>query len=420
MFSSGQIRNQTLGFVAAQTLVVTLAWSATPIDVTTLVPDDASANDFFGFSVALDGNTVVIGAQGDDDNGDGSGAAYVFTRSEAGWIQQAKLTAEDGAAGDQFGGSVALSSDMALIGARRDDDNGDESGAAYVFTRSGAGWSQQAKLTAADGATGAEFGYSVALSGDTAVIGAARDDDKGDDSGSAYVFTRSGADWSQQAKLTAADGAEGDVFGISVAFSGDTAVIGADLDDDKGENSGSAYVFTRSETGWSQQAKLTATDGEAVDIFGVRVAVSGDTALIAARRDDDDVNGVDSGSAYVFVRSGTRWSQQAKLTAEDAEAGDMFGYNVALSADTAVITAAMDDDKGANSGAAYLFARSGSDWIQQAKLTAPDGAADDVFGWSVALSGNTTIIGAPTSIFALPGGAGSAYVFEHSGSSWSK
>ena len=420
MLPFGQIRNQMLGFVTAQTLVVTLAWSATPIEVTKLVADDVSANDFFGFSVALDGNTVVIGAQGDDDNGDGSGAAYVFTRSEAGWIQQAKLTAEDGAAGDQFGGSVALSGDMALIGARRDDDNGDDSGAAYVFTRSGDGWNQHAKLTAADGAAGAEFGYSVALSGDTAVIGAARDDDKGDDSGSAYVLTRSGAGWIQQAKLTATDGAEGDVFGISVALSGDTAVIGADLDDDKGENSGAAYVFTRSNGTWSQQAKLTATDGEAVDIFGVRVAISGDTALIAARRDDDDVNGVDSGSAYVFVRSGTSWSQQAKLTAEDAKAGNMFGYNVALSADTAVITAAMADDKGANSGAAYVFTRSGSDWNQQAKLTAPDGAADDVFGWSVALSGKTTIIGAPTSIFALPGGAGSAYVSEHSGSSWSK
>ena len=390
------------------------------VEVTTLVADDGSANDFFGLSVALAGDTAVIGAQGDDDNGDDSGAAYVFNRKGSGWSQQAKLTAVDGAAGDEFGGSVALSGEMALIGARGDDDNGDGSGAAYVFTRSGAGWNQQAKLTAADGAAGAEFGYSVALSGDTAVIGAARDDDKGDDSGSVYVFTRSGTDWSQQAKLTAADGAKGDVFGISVALSGDTVVVGADLDDDKGENSGAAYVFTRSKGRWSQQAKLTATDGEAVDIFGVRVAISGDTALIAARRDDDAVKGVDSGSAYVFIRSGTSWIQQAKLTAEDAEAGDMFGYNVALSGDTAVITAAMDDDNGLKSGAAYAFTRSGVDWSQQTKLTAPDGAADDVFGWSVALSGNTALIGAPTSIFVLPGGSGSAYVFERSGSSWSQ
>ncbi len=122
----------------------------------------------------------------------------------------------------------------------------------------------------------------------------------------------------------------------------------------------------------------------------------------------------------MFIRSGTSWIQQAKLTAEDAEAGDMFGYNVALSADTAVITAAMDDDKGLKSGAAYVFTRSGFDWSQQSKLTAPDGAADDVFGWSVALSGNTALIGAPTSIFVLPGGSGSAYVFERSGSSWSQ
>ncbi|MEO0998173.1 MAG: FG-GAP repeat protein, partial [Pseudomonadota bacterium] len=396
MSPSGQIRNRTLGFAAAQTLVAALAWSAVPADVTTLVADDGDANDFFGFSVALDGDTAVIGAQGDDDDGDDSGAAYVFSRTGSGWSRQAKLTADDGAAGDQFGGSVALSGETALIGARRDDGNGDGAGAAYVFTRSGAGWSQQIKLTATDGAAGAEFGYSVALSGDTAIVGAAKDDHKGDDSGSVYVFTRSGTGWSQEAKLTAADGAEGDVFGISVALCGDTALIGADLDDDNGENSGAAYVFTRSNGTWRQQTKLTAADGEAVDIFGVRVALSGDTALIAARRDDDDVNGVDSGSAYVFVRSGTSWSQQARLTADDGEAGDMFGYNVALSEDTAVVTAAMDDDEADNSGAAYVFARSETGWSQQARFTAPNGAADDVFGWSVALSGSTVVIGART------------------------
>ena len=420
MLPSVQILRQTLGFVVAQALVATLAWSAIPAEVTTLVTDEGTADGFFGFSTALAGDTAVIGAQGDNDNGDGAGAAYVFNLTSTGWSQQAKLTAEDGAVDDGFGGSVALSGEIALIGARGDDDNGDSSGAAYVFTRSGSGWSQQAKLTAADGAAGAEFGYSVALSGDTAIIGAARDDEQGEDSGSVYVFTRSGTDWSQVAKLTAADGAKGDVFGISVAVSGDTAVIGADLDDDKGENSGSVYVFTRSNGEWSQQAKLTAADGEAVDIFGVRVAISGDTALIAARRDDHDVNGVDSGSAYVFVRSGTSWTQQAKLTAEDAEAGDMFGYNVAVSADTAVITAAMDDDKDLNSGAAYVFTRSGHDWRQQTKLTASDGAADDVFGWSVALSGDTAVVGAPTSIFVSAGDSGSAYVFKRSGNSWSQ
>ena len=420
MLRSDIIRRQLLGVLTASTLAAISAFSATPVDVTTLVADNGDTNEFFGFSVAIAGDIAVVGAQGDDENGDESGAAYVFTRSDAGWSQEAKLTANDAEAGDQFGGSIALFGETILVGARRDDHNGDQSGAAYLFTRYESDWIQQAKLTAADGEAGAEFGRSVALSDDTVIIGAARDDEKGEDSGSVYVFTRSGTNWSQLAKLTAADGAKGDVFGISVALDGDTALIGADLDDDKGENSGSVYVYTRSKGTWSQQAKLTAADAGNVDIFGVRVAISGDTALIAARRDDDDVNGVDSGSAYVFIRSGTSWTQQAKLTANDAEAGDLFGFNVALYGDTGIVTAAMDDDKGPNSGAAYVFTRSGSDWSQQTKLTAADGAADDVFGWSVSLSGNTAMIGAPTSIFELPGGPGSAYIFQRSGGSWSQ
>jgi hypothetical protein len=420
MLRSEIIRRQLLGVLTASTLAAISACSAIPVDVTTLVADDGDTNQFFGFSVAIAGDIAVVGAQGDDENGDESGAAYVFTRSDAGWSQEAKLTANDAEAGDQFGGSIALFGGTILVGARQDDDNGDESGAAYLFTRYESDWIQQAKLTAADGEAGAEFGRSVALSDDTVIIGAARDDEKGEDSGSVYVFTRSGTNWSQLAKLTAVDGAKGDVFGISVALDGDTALIGADLDDDKIEDSGSVYVYTRSKGTWSQQAKLTAADAGNVDIFGVRVAISGDTALIAARRDDDDVNGVDSGSAYVFIRSGTIWTQQAKLTANDAEAGDLFGYNVALYGDTGIVTAAMDDDKGLNSGAAYVFSRSGTNWTQQAKLTAADGAADDVFGWSVSLSGNTALIGAPTSIFELPGRSGSAYIFQRSGRSWSR
>ncbi len=418
MSRSGIYRKRLLGVMTASTLVAMTACSSKAVDQTRLVADDGESNAFFGFSVAIDGDIAVVGAQGDDENGDQSGAAYVFTRSDAGWSQAAKLTANDAQSGDQFGGSIALFGETVLVGARRDDDNGDDSGAAYVFTRSESGWIQQAKLTAADGEAGAEFGRSVALSDDTLIIGAALDDEKGEDSGSVYVFTRSGTNWSQLEKLTAADGAEGDVFGISVALDGDTALIGADLDDDKGEDSGSVYVYTRSKGAWTEQAKLTADDAGAVDIFGVRVAISGDTALIAARRDDDDVNGVDAGSAYVFIRSGTSWTQQAKLTASDAEASDLFGFTVAVHGDTGIVTAVMDDDKGVNSGAAYVFTRTGSDWSQQAKLTATDGAAADVFGWSVSLSGNTAMIGAPTSIFEMPGGSGSAYLFELSEGDW--
>ncbi|HOR97207.1 MAG TPA: FG-GAP repeat protein [Kiritimatiellia bacterium] len=381
------------------------------------VTGDGAAEDCFGYSVAISGDTALVGAYQDDDKGANSGSAYVFTRDGTTWSRQAKLTADDGTALDYFGYSVALAGDTALVGAYQDDDKGDNSGSAYVFTRSGTTWTRQAKLTANDGSDSDWFGYSVAISGDTALVGAYGDDDKVSNSGSAYVFTRSGSVWTQQAKLTAADGAAGDCFGYSVALSGDTALVGAYQDDDKGSNSGSAYVFTRDGTTWSQQAKLIADDGEVGDWFGTSVALHGDTALVGAYRDDDDGN--DSGSAYVFTRSDTNWIQQAKLTANDGAEMDYFGYSVALAGDTALVGAYADDDKGSISGSAYVFTRSGSTWTQQAKLTAADGAAGDCFGWSVALSGDTALVGA----YADDDNgvnSGSAFVFTRDGTTWNQ
>ena len=403
-------KHSTFASAGALLSVAISAWATTPVEVAKLMAEDGARNDFFGFSIALSDDTALIGALRDDDNGVDAGSAHVLTRIGNSWSQQAKLTAADGAAGDEFGGNVALDGDVAVIGARHVDDKGASSGSTYVFTRSGTDWNQQAKLIASDGAAGDEFGYSVAISSDTAVIGAPRDDDKGDDSGSAYVFTSSGGTWRQQAKLTATDGAEGDVFGISVAISGDTVVIGADLADEKGSNSGAAYVFSRSGNTWSQQVKLTANDGAEGDLFGIRVTLSDDTAVIGAAREDG--KGEDSGAAYVFVRSGSTWGQQAKLSAADGAANDRFGTRVALYGNSAVIGAILDDAMSENSGSAYVFTRSGSTWSQQAKLTASDGAADDVFGWSVSIYGDTVFIGAPTSIITSPGGTGSAYVFE--------
>uniref|UniRef100_UPI0040574A2F FG-GAP repeat protein n=1 Tax=Candidatus Electronema sp. TaxID=2698783 RepID=UPI0040574A2F len=387
-----------------------------PATVQKLLAGDGTADDRFGNSVAMSGDTAVIGAWLDDDKGDDSGSAYVFVRAADGtWSQQAKLTAADGAADDWFGFSVAVLGDTAVIGADGDNDKGTWTGSAYVFVRAADGtWSQQAKLTAADGAAYDHFGNSVAVSGDTAVIGADGDDSV---SGSAYVFVRAAdGTWSQQTKLTAADGTVLDEFGSSVAMSGDTAVIGAYGDDDKGSWSGSAYVFVRAADGtWSQQAKLTAADGAADDEFGSSVAVSGNTAVIGAWLDDD--KGDDSGSAYIFVRAGGTWSQQAKLTAADGAADDYFGGSVAVSGDTAVIGAYGDDDKGTWTGSAYVFVRTadgsiwgGIWWSQQAKLTAADGAAVDFFGISVAVSGDTALIGAPWDD-DKGSESGSAYVF---------
>jgi RHS repeat-associated protein/uncharacterized repeat protein (TIGR01451 family) len=363
------------------------------IDISKLFASDGMPYDNFGYSAAISGDTAVIGAPYADDMGSDSGAAYVFVRDGGSWTQQAVLTADGAIANDYFGYSVAISGDTVVIGAYGDDDRGSSAGAAYVFVRNGSSWSYEAELTAGDGAAYDYFGQSVAISGDTAVIGAPYADDMGSDSGAAYVFVRDGGNWSQEAELTAADGAAYDDFGQSVAISGDTVVIGAYGDDDRGSGSGSAYVFVRSGSSWSQETKLTASDGAAYDYFGQSVAISGDMAVIGAPRDDG--TGLDSGSAYVFVRDGGSWSQQAVLTADGAIANDYFGYSVAISGDTVVIGAYGDDDRGSDSGAAYVFVRSGSSWSQETKLTASDGAAYDYFGQSVAISGDTAVIGAP-------------------------
>ena len=198
----------------------------------------------------------------------------------------------------------------------------------------------QTKIVDGDAAAVDCFGTSVSISGDTALVGAYQDDDAGSDTGSAYVFVRSGDTWTQQAKLTASDAAAGDFFGYSVSVSGDTAIIGALRDDDAGSGSGSAYVFVRSGTTWTQQQKLTASDAAGEDQFGISVSIDGDTALVGAYDDDDA--GAMSGSAYVFVRSGDTWTQQQKLTASDAAAGDFFSYSVSVSGDTALVGATHD------------------------------------------------------------------------------
>ncbi|XCN73905.1 MAG: FG-GAP repeat protein [Candidatus Electrothrix aestuarii] len=378
-----------------------------------LLASDAVSSDYFGFSVAVDGDTALIGAWGDDDGGDRSGSAYIFTRSEGVWTQQAKLTASDASIWDYFGGAVALSGDTALIGASRNDHAGDWSGAAYVFTRSGGVWTQQAKLTASDATSLDYFGQSLSLSGDTALIGAWGDDNGGDWSGAAYVFIRSGGVWTQQAKLTASDPATQANFGRSVSLSGNTALVGADYDNNDGLRSGAAYVFTRSGGVWTEQTKLTASDAAASDWFGISVSLSGDTALIGAYLDDDGC--ADSGSAYVFVRAGDgTWSEQAKLTASDSATNDLFGGSVVVDGDTALVGAYQNDDGGTDSGSAYVFTRNGTTWTQQQKLTAPDETAEDRFGVFVSLSGDTALIGANSNDDDGTD-SGSAYIFTESG-----
>jgi hypothetical protein len=372
-----------------------------------LLASDGAIYNHFGYSVSIYGDYLIIGAPGDDDNGYGSGSAYVFMRSGTSWTEQAKLIASDGVQGDTFGFSVSIDGDTAIIGAVEDDDNGDASGSAYIFTRSGTTWSEQAKLIASDGAEDDYFGKSVSIDDDTVIIGAEFDDDNGFGSGSAYIFMRSGTSWTEQAKLLASDGEEGDGFGWSVSIDGDTVIIGAYGTDDNGDYSGSAYIFMRSGTSWTEQVKLLAPDGEANDLFGISVSIDDDTALIGAHGDDDVVN---SGAVYIFLKSGTSWTHQAKLLASDGEEGDAFGWSVSISGDFGIIGAPGVDDNGYLSGSAYIFKRSGISWTEQAKLLASDGEEENQFGFSVSIDGSTAIIGTPAD---NDNGdlSGSAYIF---------
>ncbi len=318
-----------------------------------------------------------------------------FTAAAYAQTEVAKLTASDAMAFDEFGFSAAIDGNTLVVGAWQ-SDNG-VPGSAYVFVRSGTTWTEQAKLTASDGAPFDEFGVSVSVSGDTTVVGVPHDDHAaGTNPGSAYVFVRSGTTWTEQAKLTASDASAFDIFGFSVSIDGDTIVVGSRFDDHLFLNAGSAYVFVRSGTTWTEQARLTASDAAEFDLFASSVSISGDT-LVAAARWDDHAGGTNAGSAYVFVRSGTTWTEQAKLTASDAAGGDEFGISVSISANTIGIGAFHDDHAGGtNAGSAYVFVRSGTTWTEQAKLTASDAGAGDEFANfnSLSLDVNRVVVGA--------------------------
>lgn len=365
---------------------------------TKLTTSDATPGSRSGWSVAVDGNTAVVGTPFDDVGASDTGSAYVFVRAAGTWSLQAKLTASDAQAGDRFGWAVTVSGDSAVIGAPFEDESisNQDTGSAYVFVRSDNNWVQQQKLRASDvgGATRFDlFGASVASDNDTTIIGAWKHVAQTvsgtlDAAGAAYVFMRTQGSWSEQQKLMASDAAEFDIFGRSVAVSGDTAIVGAPfLGSDMGNrDAGAAYVFMRNVATWSETQKLMASDAAAQVHLGGSVAVSGDTAVIGAYGDNNR-----TGAAYVFVHSAGSWSEQQKLTASDAMANGLFGGSVALDGDTALIGTYGDTTR---AGAAYLFGRSAGSWSEQQELTASDAVANGLFGGSVALDGAVAAIGA--------------------------
>lgn len=415
-------------------------------------------NDRFGYSVALSGNTLAVGAaepfdasvgessnatgvngDQDDNSAPGAGAVYVFVHDGATWSQQAYIKASNTAAGDRFGVSVALSGDTLAVGAPGEtsaatgiggdqSDNGSpDAGAVYVFTRTGTDWSQQAYLKPSNSLFGSNrFGLSVALSGNTLAVGAIGDRSaatgvNGDDSdtsapgsGAVFVFVRSGSDWSQQAYIKASNTETPDQFGWSTDIDGDTLVVGAptedsaatgidgDGSDNSAEFSGAAYVFVRNGTDWSQQAYVKASNALADSLFGRSLALSGDTLAVGADG---------RAAAYVFVRDGVTWSEQAfidGLLVKMGAGAAGFGGSVALRGDTLAVGADQDTNTALFEGSVFLYQRNGTDWIEQTRLSAENAGTGDRFGFSIALSDNWLAIGAMQESSAATGIDGDA------------
>ncbi len=389
-----------------------------PAELWKRIAADAQDGDNLGFSMGLSGDYAVAGAMSEDGGGTNRGAAYVFERDYGGndnWGQVAKLTASDAEDNDDFGFSVAIDGDYVVVGAILEDGLGTDHGAAYVFYRNQGGtdnWGEVAKLTASDAATFDNFGRSVAVEGDYVVVGAHLEDGLGTNRGAAYVFYRNqgGTDnWGQVVKLTASDAEDNDQFGYSVGMSGDSVLVGARYEDGLGTNRGAAYVFNRNQGGadnWGQVIKLTASSPEDAAYFGHSVTLSGDFAVVGAYGEDG--TGTSLGAAYIFDKDfgGTNnWGQVARLTASDGENVDEFGSSVAIDGDYVIVGTYQEDGAGTSRGAAYIYGRNygGQDnWGEVMKITASDAADQDWFGFSVAINGDNAVVGA-----AYEDGAGS-------------
>ena len=427
-----------------------------------------------------DSGAVGVNGNQNDESRTNSGAVYVYVRNGNAWAQQAYLKASNPDPEDQFGWSVSISGDTIVVGAWNESSsatsvNGNQSlnnapsaGAAYVFVRSGTNWSQQAYIKASNTGAGDLFGYSVGIDGDTIVVGSPyeasvatgingnQSDNSVQYSGAAYIFTRSGTVWSQQAYVKASNTGTNDTFGAAVAISSNTVAVAAIIEasgsagingnqfDNSASGAGAVYVFTRSGTAWSQEAYIKASNPETEDVFGFGLALDGNTLAVGAFHEDSGSVGVngnqsdntlaDSGAAYVFFRNGTTWSQQAYLKASNSHSNDLFGISVAVQGDNLVVSASNESSNatGVNgsqtnsaalgSGAAYLFRRSGTNWSQSSYIKPSNTGANDSFGTDVAISGETLVIGAENEESSAVGingnqsdnstsSAGAAYVF---------
>ena len=333
----------------------------------------AVIHDNLGASVGISGDYAMVGVPKDDtDDGRNAGSIQVFFRSETGWIQHQKLNTSDIVGGDELGTTLAMSGDYAIVGAPRKDDFGRNSGAAYIFTRQDTVWVEQAKLVAPDARPGDYFGISVAIDGDTALVGAHRMNKPTADAGSVYVFERLGNSWIRTAHLTAPDATKFAYFGFSVGIDGDTAIIGATRDDEAGLDAGAAYVFVRRGLQWTFQEKLLGNNTESEDNFGYAVDVDGDFAIVTSPKNKGQ------GAAYIYQREGAKWEQKRnrvriRMIPIDPDGASAFGTSVDISGETAVIGAVGGRVGQDLVGAAYVFTRNEPPfWNQHTKLVASD------------------------------------------------
>lgn len=392
------LRGATSSLVVPVLVLAASSLASAQIVDATPVASDPAFGDLLGDALDLDGDTLALGARAKNN---GKGAVYVFRRG-ASWTLEQKLTVATAANQDQVGAAVGLSGNLLVAGAPDPlDVTGTPSGpgAAYVFRRTGSSWAQEATLSASDGQANDLFANAAAANSDVALLGAPGDvpsgpGDRVTGQGAAYVFRKNGAVWSQEAKLVASDAAAGDRLGVAVALdaAGTVAAVGAPDDDATHSNQGSVYVFRKNGAVWSQEAKLVASDPAANDGFGGAVAVKDDAILVGASSKDGA--GVDSGAVYVFRKSGAVWSQEAKLTASDAAANARYGFSVDLGA---LGTEALVGATGAS--ALYLHGKSGPTWSQTAKLT---DASAGLLGYGCGLNADFAAGGAP---FSSNGGA---------------
>ncbi len=314
-----------------------------------LLASDGDAGDYFGYSVSISGDWAVVGAVYEEENGYRSGSAYMFHYDGTNWVETTKLFASDGEWTDHFGHTVSISGDWVLIGAYGSEEPDENSGAAYMFHYNGTDWVEYAKLVPDDADINDRFGSSVSISGDWAIIGAHYDDSIKSLGGAAYMFHLVGTNWVQHSKITASDLSTSNTFGRAVSISGGWAIAASY----NAYGTGSAYVFNYDGTDWVENSKLEAKDGEMNDYFGRSVAITDGWALVGAYRVDSPEE--QAGAGYLFSYNGTRWSQEAKLSAQDGEAFEYLGITVSISGGHAIVGSHSVEVLAPNDGAAYVF-----------------------------------------------------------------